>query len=58
MTSDALGAQCVNGTRPVLKEFELKWARTEYCDSTKGNSWQTGNTNLILKLREFALLTT
>ena len=35
----------------------LHWAGIENCDTTKGNEWQTGNTNPILNLRDAVLLT-
>jgi len=52
-----LGAGCVNGARPDLRGGELNCARIKYCDTTRGNRWQTGKTNRILNTREFALLT-
>ena len=35
----------------------LNWAWIEYCDTTTGNEWQTGNTNPILNLKDAVLLT-
>jgi len=52
-----LGAGCVNGARPDLRGGELNCTWIKYCDTTRGNGWQTGNTNRILNTREFALLT-
>ena len=51
------GAGCVNGARPDLRGGELNRARIQYCVTTRGNGWQTGNTNRILTRKEFALLT-
>ena len=57
VTGECLGAGCVNGARPDLRGGDFDCAGKQYCDTTKGNLWQTGNTNRILNTREFALLT-
>ena len=57
MTSEIWEPDAVTPHVRIYEGPSVNAARLQYCDNTKGNRWQTGNTKLNLNQRDLSLLT-
>ena len=57
MTSNVWEPDALTAHVRICEGANINCARKQYCDTTTGNLWPTGNTNRILNTRAFALLT-